>query len=206
MTPLRWHRLLVLAPHTDDEISCAGTIARAVAEGAEVRVVAFSDARDSNPGFDLRAEFRKSCNVLGVKSFAVHDYPVRWFHENRQDILTDLIQERKEFGPDVVLCPCSDDTHQDHEVIHAEAVRAFRGGPLLLGYECPGNQRRARLDLYVEVASQHVATVLAAEDAYQSQRQLRQHWGGISSVLAQVRGQQCRRGFAEAFEVLGGVL
>jgi N-acetylglucosamine malate deacetylase 1 len=41
-------RILALSPHTDDvEFGCGGTIAKLVAQGDEVHIVAFSDCRNS---------------------------------------------------------------------------------------------------------------------------------------------------------------
>ena len=45
-----------------------------------------------------------------------------------------LIQLRNDIQPDLVVIPCSQDVHQDHQTIHNEAVRAFRHISII-GYE-----------------------------------------------------------------------
>lgn len=202
MRPLGWKRVLVLAPHTDDEISCSGTIARAVAEGANVKVVAFSDTGSEQ----LAAEFGLSCDVLGVQRLRwLHSYDVRRFGERRQSILEAMVLDQRSFKPDVVLCPSSADGHQDHQVINQEARRAFRNVPLLLGYESPCNQREAKTDVFVELAGLNLLSKVKAMRCYESQDE-RKHWGDLWEPLAYTRGRQCRTQYAEAFELLGAVL
>src|SRR5918998_746491 len=138
-------RVLVLAPHTDDgEFGCGGTMARLVDAGAEVRYVAFSIATKSLPtGFPpdtLAREVREATAELGIpdSQLTVHDFEVRSFPEHRQEILELLIGLWDEWKPDAVLQPSLRDIHQDHQVIAAEGLRAFKR-TTILGYEIPWN-------------------------------------------------------------------
>ena len=140
-----WKRALVLAPHTDDgEFGCGGTMARLADAGVEVRYVAFSIATKSLPeGFPpdtLAREVREATTELGIpeSSLDVHDFEVRTFPDHRQDILELLIGLWEEWQPDVVFQPSLHDIHQDHQVIAAEGLRAFKR-TTILGYEIPWN-------------------------------------------------------------------
>ena len=140
-----WKRVLVLAPHTDDgEFGCGGTMARLVEAGADVRYVAFSIATKSLPeGFPpdtLAREVREATTELGIPeaNLTVHDFEVRTFPEHRQDILELLIGLWEDWKPDVVFQPSLHDIHQDHQVIAAEGLRAFKR-TTILGYEIPWN-------------------------------------------------------------------
>ena len=140
-----WQRVLVLAPHTDDgEFGCGGTMARLVEGGADVRYVAFSIATKSLPdGFPpdtLAREVREATAELGIPeaNLTVHDFEVRTFPERRQDILELLIALWEEWRPDAVFQPSLHDVHQDHQVVAAEGLRAFKR-TTILGYEIPWN-------------------------------------------------------------------
>ena len=140
-----WQRVLVLAPHTDDgEFGCGGTMARLVETGADVRYVAFSIATKSLPeGFPpdtLAREVREATAELGIPeaNLTVHDFDVRTFPDRRQDILELLIALWEEWRPDAVFQPSLHDIHQDHQVVAAEGLRAFKR-TTILGYEIPWN-------------------------------------------------------------------
>ena len=137
-----FRRVLALGAHTDDiELGCGGYMSRLEREGAEICAVAFSRAEESLPPDlpvnTLEIEFRRSMRLLGLnENVIVGNIPVRHFPEHRQDILEELVRINREFNPDLILTMNSSDTHQDHEVIHKESVRAFRGKSIL-GYEIP---------------------------------------------------------------------
>lgn len=140
------HRILILAPHTDDaELGCGGNIARLTEQGAEVYVAAFSTAEASVPKHappdTLEQEFYASMSILGVprdRLFVFH-YPVRWFSSLRQEILEELVSLRNIVRPEMLFLPSSQDMHQDHQVIHQEGLRAFKE-TTVFGYELPWNQ------------------------------------------------------------------
>jgi N-acetylglucosamine malate deacetylase 1 len=157
-----WERVLVLAPHTDDgEFGCGGTMARLVEAGAEVRYVAFSIATRSLPeGFapdTLAKEVREATAELGIAAdrLAVHDFDVRTFPDHRQDILELLVALWEEWRPDAVFQPSLHDIHQDHQVIAAEGLRAFKR-TTILGYEIPWNNFDFAYQAYFALDKSHV--------------------------------------------------
>jgi len=199
-------RILVLAPHTDDESAGAGgSIARWAEEGHEIFCAAFSPCIESIPeGFKedaTRKELRAACSILGIDKVRLYDYPVRHFPEHRQAVLEDMISLRKTFKPRMVLAPSSWDYHQDHQVIHRETRRAFRGATIL-GYDMPRNCQGFDGSVYVPLESVHLSRKIQALLEYKSQV-----WrGGLNHIegLAQVRGAQAGCEIAEAFE--GGMV
>ncbi len=199
-------RVLVLAAHMDDEIWCAGTLLRAREAGATIRVVGCSPCYESLPPGDsgvLRREFMASCRALGADP-VVMEWPVRRLHEHRQNILEAFIQIRDEYRPQIVFCPSSTDTHQDHATVHGEALRAFRNVELLLGWECSHNQRETLLDAFVSITDEVLVAKIDLWHGYKSQAQREFPNEEFLRSLAVVRGKQCRSptGLAEAFEVL----
>ena len=138
-------RVLVLAPHTDDgEFGCGGTIAKLIAQNAEVFYAAFSVCELSIPSHlpknILETEVKNATRVLGIKNhnLKIFRYGVRKFEAFRQKILDELIFLRNEIEPDLVFMPSPHDIHQDHSTIVIEGIRAFKQVSIL-GYELPWN-------------------------------------------------------------------
>jgi LmbE family N-acetylglucosaminyl deacetylase len=200
-------RVLVLAPHTDDgEFGCGGTMARLVEAGAEVRYVAFSIATKSLPeGFPpdtLAREVREATTELGIPEshLTVHDFDVRTFPERRQDILELLIALWEEWEPEAVFQPSLHDIHQDHQVIAAEGLRAFKR-TTILGYEIPWNNYDFAYQAYVALERRHLERKVAALEKYASQRHRRYSDPEYAWSVARTHGINVNREYAEVFEV-----
>jgi N-acetylglucosamine malate deacetylase 1 len=202
-----WKRVLVLAPHTDDgEFGCGGTMARLVDLGADVRYVAFSIATKSLPeGFPpdtLAREVREATAELGIPeaNLTVHDFEVRTFPERRQDILELLIALWEDWRPDAVFQPSLHDVHQDHQVIAAEGLRAFKR-TTILGYEIPWNNFDFSYGAYLALERRHVERKVAAVARYASQQHRRYADEEYIWNLARVHGTNVNRDYAEVFQV-----
>lgn len=202
-----WKRALVLAPHTDDgEFGCGATLARLVDGGTDVRYVAFSIATRSLPeGFPpdtLAREVREATAELGISEerLDVHDFEVRTFPEHRQQILELLIGLWEEWKPDAVLQPSLRDIHQDHQVIAAEGLRAFKR-TTILGYEIPWNNFDFSYGAYVSLDRHHVERKVAAVQRYASQQHRRYADEEYIWNLARVHGTNVNRDYAEVFQV-----
>jgi len=185
-----WQRVLVLAPHTDDgEFGAGGTMARLVEGGAEVRYVAFSIATRSLPeGFPPDALARE------VRE-ATAELP-----EHRQDILELLVALWEAWRPDAVFQPSLHDIHQDHQVIAAESMRAFKR-TTILGYEIPWNNFDFAYQAYVSLQQAHVDKKVAALAKYESQQHRRYSDPEYIRNVARTHGINVNREYAEVFEV-----
>jgi N-acetylglucosamine malate deacetylase 1 len=202
-----WRKVLVLAPHTDDgEFGCGGTLARLVENGTEVRYVAFSIATRSLPeGFPpdaLAREVREATTELGIpeSQLTVHDFEVRTFPEHRQEILELLIALWEDWEPDAVLQPSLRDIHQDHQVIAAEGLRAFKR-TTILGYEIPWNNFNFDYQAYVALEKEHVERKVRALAKYESQQHRRYSDPEYIWNVARTHGINVNREYAEVFEV-----
>jgi LmbE family N-acetylglucosaminyl deacetylase len=200
-------RVLVLAPHTDDgEFGCGGTMARLVDAGTEVRYVAFSIATKSLPeGFPpdtLAREVREATAEIGIpeEQLTVHDFEVRTFPERRQDILELLIDIWDDYQPDAVFQPSLQDIHQDHQVIAAEGMRAFKR-TTILGYEIPWNNFTFNYDAYITLDRAHVERKVAALEKYASQQHRKYANAEYIWNLARTNGINVGRDYAEVFTV-----
>jgi LmbE family N-acetylglucosaminyl deacetylase len=200
-------KILILAPHTDDgELGCGGSIAKFCNEKKELHYVAFSTCKKSLPaGFaedTLEVECKAAVNELGldIGKLSFFDYEVREFTQKRQEILEELVRLNKSIQPDLVFIPSASDMHQDHQVIHAEAVRAFKKSSLL-GYELPWNQSQFNTQFFIKLSKEDIDKKLNALQRYTSQVSRNYMQENFTRSLATVRGVQCNADYAEAFEV-----
>jgi LmbE family N-acetylglucosaminyl deacetylase len=208
---LSFRRVLVLCAHTDDEFGCAGTVARLVDQGAEVRYIALSRCEESVPAglpLDvLEHECRACTAALGIPAANtyVFGFPVRHFPRLRQEILELFVAQRREFEPDLALVPSSFDTHQDHKTVFEEGFRAFKHATIL-GYELPQNLISFHNTAFVHLAKSHLDRKSTALERYESQAFRPYATREFITSLARVRGVQCNCEFAEAFEVIRLIL
>jgi N-acetylglucosamine malate deacetylase 1 len=204
--------ILVLSPHTDDgELGCGASMARFTGEGSRVIYAAFSLCRDSLPAGlapdTLEKEVKKATAKLGIdkNDIALFDYPVRRFGEHRQAILDDLLQLNKKYKPAIVFTPSSADIHQDHGVIYAEALRAFKYSSIY-GYEMPWNNFSFAGTTFIKINRKELDKKIAALAQYQSQQHRSYMQPSFIESLATVRGVQSGSVYAECFETIRSVI
>lgn len=200
--------ICILSPHTDDgELGCGASVSRFIAEGATIIYVAFSLCKESLPeslAADTLANEAKAANaILGVaeENILLFDFSVRRFTEYRQAILEVLIGLQKKYKPSIVFIPSSTDIHQDHGVIHVEALRAFKFATLY-GYEMPWNNFTFKGNNFIKVSKADLEKKLASLAAYQSQIHRTYMQPDFIRSLATVRGVQSGVEFAECFETI----
>jgi LmbE family N-acetylglucosaminyl deacetylase len=199
---------LVLAAHTDDgELGCGATIARLREEGTRVVYAAFSACEESvpegHPRDVLRREAAEATAVLGIQSedLVIYDFPVRQFPSRRQAILEEMVALRGRVQPQLVLMPSQSDVHQDHQVVCAEGIRAFKHSSQL-AYDMPQNNYRFDMSFFVPLQPQHLDRKWEALCRYRSQAGRPYMREEYIRSLAVTRGCQIHVPLAEAFEVL----
>lgn len=202
-------KILILSSHTDDgEIGAGGTIAKFIENGKDIYYVAFSSCEASVPaGFPkeiLKKECQKATTELGIPpdNVTLLNYDVRTFSSYRQNILDDMINIGREVKPNLVLVPSSNDVHQDHQVIHAEALRAFKKNSSIWGYEHPWNNLTFTTDVFVKLEEKHIMKKIGALKQYKSQDFRTYFEENYIKSLASARGAQVDFPFAESFELL----
>ena len=199
-------RVLVLAPHTDDgELACGATISKMLRNGIEVFYVAFSTCEESLPDGlkkeDIINELYKATSVLGIKrdNIKILDYKVRYFEDNRQSILDDLIKICNQINPDVVFSPSVHDVHQDHVTIAKECIRAFKK-KTILQYEVPWNNLTFDNQLFITVDDIDVRNKVAAVACYKTQVGKKYVEKDFIEGLMITHGVQIGAEYAEVFE------
>jgi LmbE family N-acetylglucosaminyl deacetylase len=125
-------RILVAAPHADDEtLGAGGTIARHVLEGHEVHVVVLTGhGGGTHPLWppslweEVRAEAQAASKVLGIAELSFEEVPAAlvadqpvWQLNNITRAIVDRVR------PEVLYVPFPFDLHKDHrEVFHSFSV------------------------------------------------------------------------------------
>lgn len=191
--------ILVISPHADDvELGAGGTIKKWIEDGVVCHSIILSTLNQ----FSLRQpEIETSHSILGIsrENTIIHDYKNRDFPEYRQDILQGFINF--EITPDIVLVPMTYDEHQDHQVVCAEAKRAFKKSTIL-GYEDPWNSTSFNLSMIVRLEKHHIEAKIKAAMSHKSQLHRPYMSEKFINGLAAVRGAIIGVPYAEAFEVI----
>ncbi len=203
-----FERIMIISPHTDDgELGYGGTMAK-IKDKAEMYYIAFSSCEASVPkNFPddiLKIECKKATEILGIppENVILLDYDVRTFPSHRQEILDDMIKLNRKIKPDLVLIPSSNDTHQDHQSIHDEALRAFKKTSSIWGYEHPWNNLTFTTDIFVKLDEKDIQKKIEALRQYKSQDFHPYFDEKYVRALAYTRGTQIDSLFAEAFECI----
>jgi LmbE family N-acetylglucosaminyl deacetylase len=147
-------RVLVIAPHMDDEVlGTGGAIARHVARGDEVKVCIVAHRVYGHEFDEEKNRFEMECagrarQVLGYRETAFLGLPDERLDAPLQDILVPLEEQVRGFDPAVVYIPHRGDLNQDHRAVFQAAVIALRphanpGVRRVLSYEVPSSTDQA---------------------------------------------------------------
>jgi LmbE family N-acetylglucosaminyl deacetylase len=218
-------RVLVIAPHPDDEVlGCGGTMARLAGEGCETHVAVVT--RGSLPEFDeatvagIRAEARTAHAHLGVTRTHWLDQPAAKLAETPHSTLNAALQGIvRELRPDTLFIPFVGDMHLDHQLIFLSSLVAARPHQAeyprrILAYETvsetnwnapyvtPGFLPQVFVDI-----ENTLDRKLQAMAMFASQVRPFPHERSIEALraLALVRGTRIHRSAAEAFVLVRDV-
>jgi N-acetylglucosamine malate deacetylase 1 len=221
-------RVLVIAPHADDEtFGCGGTMARAKARGAKVYVIVVSTATLEHyntehsrvPGAQRVSEFQQAMEVIGVDGVDVlytddHTH-LRIDVLPRRDLVAKIERESPlaidRLRPDIIFFPAIS-YNQDHEAVYKAVYAACRPHlpadkpfvRMVLCYDQPQlgwNHTKFHPNFYVDI-SDYLETKLAAYRCHVSQIRNEPHHASVENVerLARLRGSEVSVAAAEAFE------
>jgi LmbE family N-acetylglucosaminyl deacetylase len=146
-------RIVVLAPHMDDEtLGCGGTIARHVQAGAQLTVVFLTDGRHGGPSCAKwteeersdkqreivgirKSEARCAADILGVKAIQFLDAEDRRLNADVRvpKLLREILEQEQ---PECVYLPSFLEQHPDHRAANGALLDAVTG--TRLNFECRG--------------------------------------------------------------------
>lgn len=229
-------RLLVVAPHADDEVlGCGGTILKAVEQGAEVAlmIISVGDLVRVGGGNELRTGSERVVEVETVRHFLGAARAEVVMTDEQSHLRLDAIPRRdltaiierdsplsiRNFKPHLVFLPAPS-YNQDHEAVCKAGLTACRPHdpaalpmpPGVLLYEYPPNswclpQDQFTPSFYVDIGD-YLDQKIAAYRLYESQARDGMHQNSPDNVrtLALLRGREVGLTAAEAFQTLRFVL
>lgn len=221
-------KILVFAPHADDEVlGCGGVIAKSSEMGAEVHVCivtnAFPPVGDDSEAvkngwpINLYSEAMAAKRVLGIKDYHFLLFPAVLLETVPRNELNGKIQKLvDDIKPDIVYIPHLGDMQKDH-VLTAEAVMVAmrpKGRHIVrkvYSYETlsetewniPHSRNAFIPNTYVDISGQ-INKKFDALACYQSQIGVFPNPRSIEAVraLAMYRGSTCGGEAAEAFMLI----
>ena len=208
--------VLAIGAHSDDvEFGCGGTLIKHVSNGDNVHILMMSngDIKHSVTGESIRTiedtdnECKCAADKMGVNLIQL-DFPDREVPFNSESI-TAIEKVINEHNIDTVYTHWSGDTHQDHINTLKSSLSASRLVQNVFGYEQVPVPRVTNVypvaNYYVDITD-FMETKIEACKCHTSQILKYDNMGvdmidGLD-VLARYRGNQIRRKYAEAFDVL----
>lgn len=216
------NKILVVAPHPDDEVlGCGGTIAKYTEQGDEVFLCIvtepyqpeWSEAYIQNK----EKEIKKSNEILGIKKTYFLGLPTVKLDTLPQKDLNNKIHALiRETQPDIVLAPFGGDLNMDHRLVFEACLVAAR--PALnttikqfLAYETLSETEWGVKSFvpqaYVDI-TQTIDTKIQAMEAYESELKKSPHPRSVEVIKAQAlkRGSEVLINYAEAFMVIRKII
>ena len=126
------NKVLVIAPHPDDEIlGCGGTMIKHIEAGDEVFVCIAT--KGCLPLFSpesvekVRNEAKKCHNLIGVKKTFFLDFPAAMMEKvERYEMNGKVLDVIREVQPDIVFIPHWGDMQKDHQMVAEACMVALR--------------------------------------------------------------------------------
>ena len=206
-------RVLVIAPHADDEaLGVGGSIAKHVSGGDEVSVVIVADRKDLSLEQRIQAQEAKDILeykelfFLGLRDERLDGYAV--------DIIKPLEEIYEKVKPEIVYIPHKGDYNLDHRAVFKASVVACRilqkfSPSKILSYETPSSTNQGLMEpfipnFYNTLSHEQLALKIDAFNVYEEEvRELpnSRNGDGIANIAIN-RGMDCGECFAEAFIML----
>ena len=217
-------RLLVIAPHADDEVlGCGGLISKIKSVGGKVFVLIFnvgSIEKYNNKKFtDLRKkEAAAAMKFLKVDRYdTIFDSPndnryldAKPLHELISKIETESKVSLAKIKPTIVAIPSINSHHQDHIHIFKACIAALRPlnkpiADVVISYEAPEHSRWSasgvfQPNLYIDI-EKYLARKISAFYKYKSQIRMGGRDKHTIKNHAEYRGKEAGRKICEAYFV-----
>jgi len=228
---LEKERLLVIAPHADDEtLGCFGLINKVKQNGGKVFVQILTMGGYSKIGYGRvkketwKNEFNKVMKFLDVDGFdiAFYDNNIKHLDTMAQADLIELVESKSNVSiskikPTIVAIPTIFSTHQDHVQAYRITLSALRPHPqkttflpkLVVSYESPEYYFWSAYsefgtfspNFYLQMSHKEIQKKVQALNFYKTQLRTDQRDGNHVIALADIRGSEIGTTYAEAYHI-----
>lgn len=206
------NRILVLAPHGDDEVlGCGGTICRNADKGQEIYVAFMREAYDKRSEFQVTCT-EKACEVLGAEPIVCNFGDSVMF--NKTAYISEIEKLITLIKPSTIYTTFYGDLHQDHrETFNAlnSAARIYAEHRVNKVFLCETISSTDQglfqhihpftPNFFVPLEAAHIERKIEAMKCYSQEIKTDSHPRSIQHIYqwAQMRGRLINEPFAEAF-------
>ena len=196
-------KILAIGAHLDDiEIACGGTLAKAVRNGHQVKVLIMSKSGYTNKEGKVQraddiavAEGTNALHVLGIQDIEILDFETKDI-PFRSDVVNAIDIRMSSYDPNVIFTHHPFDTHQAHVGVSNATIAAARRKNTVFFYEPITPSGRS----YVASIEQKRASLREHKSEYDKFGA--ENWITGIECRCGFRGYEIGKKYAEAFEVL----
>jgi LmbE family N-acetylglucosaminyl deacetylase len=217
-------RLLVIAPHADDEVlGCGGLISKIKSAGGKVFVLIFNVGSIEKFNNKKFTELRKKETLTAMKFLKVDKYDTIFdspndnryldskpLHELISKIETESKVSLEKIKPTIVAIPSINSHHQDHVHVFKACLASLRPlrtprADMIISYEVPEHSRWSssgvfQPNLYIDI-EKHLTRKISAFYKYKSQVKVGGRDKHTIKNHAEYRGKEVGRIVCEAYFV-----
>ncbi len=129
--PTTKDRIVVFAPHPDDETSLVGGYIRAAAQvKSELTIVVVTDGNAQGQAPERLSELKAALKILGVITFQQLSLPDGQLEQHPAALQEKFRQIIDQTKPTVVIFPHPADAHTDHAAVGRAILAITDGGPV----------------------------------------------------------------------------
>ncbi len=206
-------KVLIIAPHPDDEIiGCGGTIQYHINKKDDVFVHIIGNrvinhVEDEEYIKKTVGQACKAATFLGVKKIFFSNLRDEQIGIKPIDVIVPIEQMIGKIKPEIVYIPNDTDTDQDHRVVAYACKVACRTIPKILSYEILGSTRDFTPNLYINIKKFFPHKIKALR-FYKGQMHPFPHPRSPEALdaLARIRGVESKLFMAEAFRLIKDVV
>jgi LmbE family N-acetylglucosaminyl deacetylase len=203
-------RVLVIAPHADDEVlGVGGTIQKYIEKKYEVNVIICCKRKVDN-----NIDHINCLNILKVKKIFHLNMKDEKLNEYKNELLKKLEDLYYEIKPNIIYIPNKNDLNQDHKTVYDVCEVVLRryqpdSPEMIFSYETPSSTTQSfknnfKINWYESISKKQLNKKIKA--FYQYKNEIRKYPNprndkGIK-IYAKFRGMECNSKYSEAFNLI----
>ena len=201
------NKILIIAPHADDEVLGVGGTVNKLKDSNTVGVV-ICGARANDNQEHIQSATSHYDYVNQISCVDEH------YHENFKYILRCIEHSATEFKPDVVYIPNEFDFNLDHKTVYQACEIAFRryqtnAPTTIFSYETPSSTTQSfrnnfKCNYYEVLTYEHIESKIKTLELYKNEVRSYPNPRSAEGIMtyAKFRGMECNANYAEAFKLI----